>query len=386
MKQFLNYIFRKFMTACLIPFRLFPIRQNRILFISLEGGSQYEYSCNPKYFCEYLLDKCPHTYEIVWLFAHPDNYEHLKAKGIRTAKHFTPKGIYYALTSRVVLSNGGYFAWFPFRKKQLCINTWHGGGAYKKLENDMQNANSITKKRMLFAAHNMNAYISSCKQFTDHVIRKAFLFNGTVLSIGMPRNDLFFSEKKDFFYHEIRKKYQLPETCRILLYVPTFRTEHPEFFQKLDAAAVLGKLSQRTGEDWYLFNHSHTKADGRTDITNENNHCLDVSRYPDIQELLCAADWMISDYSSVIWDYCQTQRPLLLYVPDLKYYISNRGFYLDIRQWGFPLCQSMDELLNEIETVPDDAQDKALHHLQLLGSYENGQACCSLLKYIERNI
>lgn len=385
----LSYILRKCIVQCLLPFRLFPIRKNRILCISLEGGSQNEYSCNPKYFCEYLLENRPGDYEIVWLFRHPENYKFLKDKGIVIARHFTLRGLYYALTSRTVISNGGYFTWFPFRNGQLCVNTWHGGGAYKKLENDMDTANTITRRRMDFASRNINAYISSCKQFTEHVIRKAFLYKGTILCSGMPRNDLFFSEKRNFFYQKVRQDLGIPENGRILLYVPTFRSEADGAadFEKLNTNAVLRSLHQKTGEIWYFLNRSHIKAGEQTLVSHTDEHYLDVSQYPDTQELLCAADFMISDFSSIIWDYCLTERPLILYVPDLDTYIAHHGFYVDIHQWGFPLCQTMQQLLDTIMSVSDSAcQQMSRSHKELLQSYEKGTACQLLLEYIEKNI
>ena len=225
MKYYLKYIIQKLIALALLPFHLFPIRKNRILFLSLEGGSSYEYSCNPKYFCEYILEKCPDAFEPVWLFRHPENYTSLQDRGIRTAQHFTPRGIYYALTSQIVISNGGYLTWFPFRKKQIRINTWHGGGAYKRLENDMTGANSATKKRMEYASRNTTAYLSSGREFSHHVIRGAFLYTGEILPIGMPRNDIFFSGNKEAFYESVRKELQLPADSRLLLYAPTFRSD-----------------------------------------------------------------------------------------------------------------------------------------------------------------
>lgn len=88
MKYYLKYILQKLIVLLLIPFHVFPIKKNRILFLSLEGGSSYEYSCNPKYFCEYLQAARPGAYESVWLFKKPADYSFLKEKGIRTAGYF----------------------------------------------------------------------------------------------------------------------------------------------------------------------------------------------------------------------------------------------------------------------------------------------------------
>lgn len=389
MKYYLKYIIQKLIVLTLLPFHLFPIHKNRILFLSLEGGSSYEYSCNPKYFCEYILEKCPDTFEPVWLFRHPENYAFLQDRGIRIARHFTPRGIYYALTSRIVISNGGYLTWFPFRKKQIRINTWHGGGAYKRLENDMTGANSATKKRMEYASRNTTAYLSSGREFSRHVIQGAFLYTGEILPIGMPRNDIFFSDSKETFYKSVRQNLHLSDNSRILLYAPTFRSDTGQKGQTLALQAdnLLQQLTRLTGEQWYLLYRMHIQAGPDTLLTGLTDHCIDVSSYPDTQHLLCAADWLITDYSSIVWDYSLTDRPLLLYTPDLEAYCEHRGFYVDIHDWGFPICRSMKELSEVLPQILSGTyKNGPKHHQEILGSYESGHSCEALLDYLKQKL
>lgn len=383
MKYYIKYILQKLICIVLFPLRIFPIQDNRILFLSLEGGSSYEYSCNPKYFCEYLCRERAGQYEMVWLFQKPENYRFLNERGIRTAAYFSLRGLYYALTSRTVISNGGYLTWFPFRRKQLCINTWHGSGAYKKLENDAAGANRATGKRMEHAAKHTAAFLSGCSQFSRHVIRGAFLYDGEILPIGMPRNDIFFSERKEELYKTVRKTLGLPDTCRILFYAPTFRSRK-DSCETLDAKTALSELNRLTGEDWRLLYRMHIQADSASPLCGLTDHCVDVSGYPDTQELLCAADWLITDYSSIVWDFSLTDRPLLLYTPDLDDYCAQRGFYVDIHEWGFPLCRTMEELKRTIHEMTEGAYiEGPEYHRKLLGSYERGRSCAALLDYIE---
>lgn len=387
MKYYLKYILQKIIAWPLFLLHIFPVKKNRMLFLSLEGGSSWEYSCNPRYFCEYLLNTRPEAFEMVWLFKKPENYTFLRKKGVRTARYFSLKGVYYALTSRVVISNGGYLTWFPFRREQLCINTWHGSGAYKKLENDTAGANTATKKRMEHAARHTAAFVSGCEQFSRHVIRGAFLYNGEILPIGMPRNDIFFSESRDAFYQSVRSAFGLPENCRLLLYAPTFRSYRGEKIPALDAGLLLQTLCRLTGEEWYLLYRAHIQAGAGACLDNLTKRCLDASSYPDTQQLLCASDWLITDYSSIVWDFALTDRPLLLYTPDLDSYCSGRGFYVDIRDWGFPLCRTMEELTEMLPSMLSGTyKNGPRHHRELLGSYESGHSCACLLDYILKNI
>ncbi|MCD8078608.1 MAG: CDP-glycerol glycerophosphotransferase family protein [Lachnospiraceae bacterium] len=384
MKYYIKYILQKLIALCLLPFHLLPIRPNRILFLSLEGGSTWEYSCNPRAFCEYLLTEAPGDYEIVWLFREPEKYQFLREKGIRMVRHFTPRGLAYALTSHIVITNGGYLTWFPFRRGQICINTWHGSGAYKRLENDMAGANRASRKRMEYSARHTAAFISGCEAFSRLVIRGAFLYDGEILPIGMPRNDVFFSPACDERYNRVREELGLPANCRLALYTPTFRPSGT-LQEALPSQALLDRLRERTGENWRLLYRTHIQAADTTNTVRENNWIRNVTSYPETQDLLCAADLLITDYSSILWDYSLTGRPILLFTPDLEEYTAKRGFYYKIQDWGFPLCRDARELLEALdETLSKTTSDASAHHQALLGSYETGQACEKLLHFVRQ--
>ncbi len=383
MNYYIKYMLQRAVSALLLPFRLFPVREDRILFLSLEGGSSCEFSCNPRSFCEYLLANRPGRYELVWLFREPEKYRFLRKYGVRTARHFSPRGLYYALTSRVVITNGGYLTWFPFRKKQVCINTWHAGGAYKKLENDMTGANAATRRRMLFASAHTAAFVSGCEKFSEYEIRNAFLYRGTILPIGMPRNDIFFSGACSRKYSHVRERLGLPSDARILLYAPTFRSGKDRF-EPFSASRVLDCLEEQSGAAWRFLYRAHTQSGDPAMTAGLDGRCLDVSSFPDTQALLCAADLLVTDYSSILWDFSLTERPIVLYAPDLAAYTGSRGFYTDIREWGFPVCGDEEQLCGALRTLSPEAGRAAdLRHRQYMGSCESGQACRSLLNYIE---
>ncbi len=384
MKYHIKCILQKLIVVFLLPFRLCPIKQGQILFLSLEGGSTFEYSCNPKYICEYFLTNPCDKHQLVWLFRHPENYSFLEEQGIKTGKHFTLKGFYYALTSQFVITNGGYLTWFPFRKQQTVINTWHGGGAYKKLENDMKGANKASASRMMHSANHTSLFLSSSKLFTDFVIRGAFGYQGDILSCGMPRNDCLLTDSDKVIQRsKVLKRLQLPDTTKIVLYTPTFRGENATDFQPLQADRILSLLQEQDGKDWQLLYRTHVQSHNSSQIVGTDNSCIDVSSYPDTQELLCAADMLITDYSSIIWDYCLTDKPLFLYTPDFESYTLDRGFYLDMKEWGYPLCLTMDNLLEQIENVlTEKTFFNSKTHKELLGSLETGKAAEAVYNYI----
>ena len=112
---------------------------------------------------------------------------------------------------------------------------------------------------------------------------------------------------------------------------------------------------------------------------------LPAAKYPDMQELLAAADMMITDYSSNIWDYSFLYRPCFLYVPDLEEYLQKTGFYVDIHQWPFEMAETQEELKQKIAAC-DRKELKArieAHH-RFMGSRESGNACKMIVNRIRR--
>ena len=101
--------------------------------------------------------------------------------------------------------------------------------------------------------------------------------------------------------------------------------------------------------------------------------------YPDMQELLAAADLLITDYSSCVWDYAFLKRPCFLFVPDKEEYIAKTGFYVSIEEWPFMKASNMEELVECMKQYDEQAAITEIEkHLKRLGSYESG-ACCKVL-------
>ena len=104
-----------------------------------------------------------------------------------------------------------------------------------------------------------------------------------------------------------------------------------------------------------------------------------------MQELLAAADMLITDYSSSIWDYSFLYRPCFLYTPDLESYLQNTGFYVPIQEWPFPLCKDMKELEQAIDRYDAKENQRAIQkHHQRMGSFESGHACEKVCAWIRQ--
>lgn len=376
-KALLKVIFSEFIRITTSPIRLLPVKRNRILFTGLTGGNVYDYSCNPKYIYEYLRDNYSDKYEYVWVVSDPDRFKFLKEEGVKLRKHFTVSSFPMLLTSKVIVTNGSYAPWFPFRKSQYVINTWHGGGAYKKVENERPDANFATKWRASFTAKNISLFLASCRVQEEQMIRTTYGYKGEVLRSGTPRNDALVNGDTEYKASKVRKYYKLSENAKVILYAPTYRKLKTEV--SLDSDYLLDVLN-KTGDKWYFISRYHRYQTETTNVRVTGNNVIDAADYPDMQELLCAADVLITDYSSCVWDYSFLERPCVLYVPDKEEYNSNTGFYVEMDRWPFEETSDMEDLSEHVLQLVKDTNhilpywEKVKEHLAELGSYESGNA------------
>ena len=140
----------------------------------------------------------------------------------------------------------------------------------------------------------------------------------------------------------------------------------------MDFEKVCEAFSKRFGGEWVMLfrNHNFVKAKGTY------AGVIDVSAYHDMQELMYAADVLISDYSSCLYDFCMTERPAFVYATDIDNYVENeRAFAYPIEKWPYPIAASNDALVDAILNFDEeDYKNKVKKHLEDTGAYDNGTA------------
>ena len=382
MKNFSKIMISYILKVILFPLRVFRIKSDRIIFSGLTGGGAFEYTGNPKYLCEYIKENEGYRFRIIWLVSEPKRYQG-QCQDIIFLKHYSLRSYYYLMTTKVIVTNGSYAPWFPFRKSQKVINTWHGGGAYKKIESDTPDASWADKKQAVAAGKNTSLFVSSCQKATELEFRGAFSYEGEVLEVGMPRNDCLVRGEYLASATKVREQYNITPSERIVLYAPTYR--------KCDRDIVLNEeqllnLLTSGGQTWRLLFRAHRYATGDTIIGVDGDDYIDVTDYSDMQELLMAADMVITDYSSLIWDYSFLERPCFLYTPDVKEYLSTTGFYVGMEHWPFKNANTMKELLELIRGYNDNENKESIaEHHQFMGNRETGEACGAITKWILDN-
>lgn len=368
-------------------FYIFPVRKNRILFSSYEGLS---YTCNPKYIFQDLYDHYGNKLQYVWCLNSPSLLPDRYTKNVHIVKFLSLKYLYYLLTSKVIVSNLGIEPFVPKRKSQIFINTWHGGGAYKKVNSDLavfSKAQSFYVRRLReIRRRETDFFISSSKAFTN-VASKDFHINiESFVNTGMPRNDILINYDQDIIKrirNSISDLYNLSTNALWVLYAPTFRgtyREQQHIDNQIVNPIVERAFADKFGKEVVILNRAHISKDKSS--LELPDSCIDVTSYPDMQELLLACDVLITDYSSSVWDFSMTGKPGFLFVPDLEIYLKTIGFYTPLDKWPFPYAKSINELCDLIKKYnSNEAHDKIIAHQTLLESFEKGEAC-KQLRYI----
>lgn len=352
---------------CFKIFYVFPLKQNRVYFSSNLGTSM---GCNPGYLYKYMVENYPNGLEYVWEYNYP-----MKEKYDNTifVRHGSLKSIYYLLTSNVIISNMGLGSYIPKRKNQCFINTWHGGGAYKRVGID-DNINYAKYDAIIskICGNQTDIFISSSEKFSEVMHKSKMVQRNKFLECGMPRNDILINNNNPEIVEKVKKYFGIESEKRILLFAPTYRGEeaNANFQSELDEKMCLDTLKERFGGEWVLLIRKHH-------FVKESNlgAGISASDYPDMQELLYATDVFITDYSSTIWDYSLTFKPGFLFVPDIEQYGKERSFYTDPETWAFPLAKSNEELQEKILNYDEKiSNEKILRHHNLLKSKETGHS------------
>ena len=376
MDELLRYSKKIILNSLLMIFRIFPIKRNRIVLLD---DLACKYAGNPKYVAEYLVRNYPNRFEIIFALRDAGEYAWLEKKGITAVTYKSLKFFYYALTAAVFLTNSGGISYIPFRKKQYIINTWHGGGAYKKCGIYMYGDTPLFRKDLQMSARKTSVFLSSCSRFTEVISESMLTPKEIFWEIGMPRNDILLNDDQKLREH-VRKKLGLKTEEKMVLFAPTYRKEDDNYYKDsiaipygIDCQRVCNALEERFGGKWKFAFRLHPTVVNSKELP--SGDILNVSDYEDMQELLLAADAMINDFSSSIWDFMLTGKPGFIFAQDLEHYIKTLNVYTPISEWPFPKASSNEELEKNILSF----DDKHFHlmcsqHYEQLGGCETGKA------------
>lgn len=300
----------------------------------------------------YMNDYLPSEYKKVYSFS-PDR----RVK--RSLKEYI-KLMYNLSTSGYILLDdfSQYTSYLKVRKNQELVQLWHGPGAYKKFGHSRGNGD--LKNSTVHPGY--KRYTKAIVTAED--IRPCFadaysISIDKVQATGFPRTDLFFDKEKiKNKKKEVYNKYPYLKNKKVILFAPTYRgTKVGDAYYDLSKLDI-DKLYKKYKDEyvflikWHPAFYNNIKNGTKKNIDYEkyNSFIYDLSEERDINDLLLITDILITDYSSVIFDYVLVNKPIILYTYDLKDYEGGRGLYFPFEEYVYgSVCKNMKELVEAID-------------------------------------
>ncbi|MFI2103372.1 CDP-glycerol glycerophosphotransferase family protein [Isoptericola sp. NPDC019693] len=257
---------------------------------------------------------------------------------------------YDLLERATLLVNNNNWPWY-FRKgeHQTYLQTWHGT-PLKRIGNDVPGANlTITYRRLMQREAWSWDFLLAQNAYSAEIFPRAFGYDGKVLVEGYPRNDSLVDGTAAATRAAVRERLGLDDDVRVLLYAPTWRDNIKEGARYGRVAFLdFDELARAAGPRTVVLYRGHSNTASSTSDLPAG--VVDVTHHPDVNELMLASDALVTDYSSIMFDYGVLRRPIYLLVPDLELYGSTtRGFYRDLVDVApGPLCADTAELVTAL--------------------------------------
>lgn len=332
------FLTRNFLRIFYYIVKWFPVRKHKVVFATprndvLQGNLHAIYRAlqkeKPQYRCIFLLD----TYG----YSLPEKIKYLfKLIG----------GLYHVQTAAYVILDNAYLPVHLFKNKEdtLVIQTWHACGAFKKFGRSTLGLNDGLRGPEIHFLHKHYDYAICTSQKVVPYYSDAFgLSPNRVIPMGVPRTDFFFDAKAmDQQRKKVWDTFPQIQGKKVLLYAPTFRGRGKEKHSRfpLEPRSLLNNL----GEDWVLLikPHPHTPMTG-VDLSVEG--LIMVKDETPLNALFTAVDVLVTDYSSVIFEFALLNKPMVFYAYDLKEYQTNSAFYEPYESFvPGPIAKNQQEL------------------------------------------
>lgn len=343
-----------------------PVQQNKIVFICYGGKN---YSCNPKYIAEEILAQNL-DYDLVWLLG---NTQQKLPEKIRKVPYHGKEALYELATAKVIISNTKMDLRLFKKKDQYAIQVWHGSYSSKRLENDAKD--KLPKRYIKESKHNSrqtDLFISGSADQSQQY-REAFWCDCEILESGFPRNDVLF-HWDPAIRTQVRADFGVPEDGKLVLYAPTFRDDGSTDAYNIDGRAVVDTL-EKNGGDWYFLVRMHPNATHVQSIFAYDDKVLNASNYPDMQKLLLAADILITDYSSSVYEFAVLGKPSFIYASDVEAYDAMRGLRQDFYRLPYRVNRTNAMLLEELDGfTPESGRESAAKFMEYFGGVDKGDA------------
>ena len=365
-----------------------PIKKNRIMFESFLGRNV---SGNPKYLYHQLVeDELDQQYELIWILNNLD--EEIEGKG-KKVKRKSLMYYYYMATSKYWIFNCRQGDEIKKRKENIYLQTWHGT-PLKKLGMDMDNVNMAGQtdindyKRKFYNNSRRWDYLLAQNDYSREIFKRAFSFDKAILS-GYPANDILYQRNNAQDIEKIKDKLGIPKNKKVILYAPTWRDDN--FYKKghyrMTIQLELDKMQEALGDEYVILLRMHYLITNNLNLDKYSGFVYNYSQGYDIQELYLVSDILITDYSSVMFDYANLKRPIIFFTYDIEQYRDSlRGFYFDFeKEAPGPLVVDTEGVIQSIislDKIDDEYAVKKEAFYNKFCHIDNGNAATNILKEI----
>lgn len=357
-----------------------PVQSNKIIFENIGGKGFGE---NPRYIAEEIHRRGLKV-KMYWLVSDIDT---ALPTYIRKVQADTLRAEFEISTAGYIISNIRRNWKLPKKKRQIYLQTWHGGYPMKKIERD---AEATLPQHYIQRAQTDGKYcdaITANDVWDEQIFQKSFWLNEQcqILKTGTPRCDILLNPDS---FSEIRTKVcevsGVNSNAFMVLYAPTFRNNGSMEGYIKDLHAVHAAFEQRFGETVLLVRlHPNMEKLSDTFYSFTPGTIINVSHYPDPQELVIASDFLITDYSSIAFDFALIRKPVILITKDLIAYRADRDLYRIFDERPFPYAFSEEDLLALIKDFSHDNYQNALTKFyQQYPSYNTGNAAAKIVDWL----
>ena len=324
-----------------------------IVFCTFNGKS---YSCSPKALYEYMVNNDKYSdFKFIWGFKNVEQYKYLENnKNTSVIKLNTKQYIKYLAKAKYWIFNYKIPDYLYPKKEQVFVQCWHGT-PLKRLGCDSMEG---MKKRYKIEASKFTYFLSPSKFASEKFISawnlKEIGKENIIIEKGYPRNDFLFNyTEKDI--KKIKAKLGIEnEKRKIILYAPTYRSNQHEAGVGYTYKEEINfeHLREKFGNEYIVLFRPHYFIANVFNFEKYKGFVYDVSKIDDINELYIITDLLITDYSSVFFDYSNLKRPMIFYMYDLEHYRDkSNGFYIDLEELPGKITETQEELEKEIERI-----------------------------------
>ena len=252
----------------------------------------------------------------------------------------------------------------------------------KKIENDALEKLPNGYEKLMKHDSNMIDVMISSNDFFSELCRKAFLYDGKVLKVGCPKNDILINENQSEIKASICNEFNINSESFLVIYVPTFRDSYDHKPYDIDFKLLKETISKKYNKKCEVIIKLHPIAVDKYTFDNYDDF-INANKYSDTQKLLLAGDVIITDYSSVMFDGLIADKPVIVYAKDIDEYNKERGTYFTLKELPFPISKNNEELI-DIITDKDINGIKAnyVDFRNKVNLIENGNASDKISKLI----